>query len=191
MAIAFYLIRETTDGKYYESGSFCASLENCRAHFESAANAEKEIRKRQGQGYDMDDAEIVAIELKTVRVIKPKIIKQKKGWVIEVTDPEHKGYDRYKTYYRGNKKKIYRPDSQLTIYSDLRNGREQTLTATVFETKGAADTRLKEITTAIRDVKGKHENIHNYVTWTDQQSTGWDLPYGVANKRFSFKVVPV
>jgi uncharacterized protein YfcZ (UPF0381/DUF406 family) len=184
MTIAFYVIRDKTTGKYYEARRFESTLENCRGHFEKAANAEAQLKKLQGDGYDVSDTEICGIELKVAEVIQPKIMKQKSGFVIEIKDPE--AYRGRTLYYKGNKAKPFKEDSQFSIYMRVtHDGREQTITATIFATRAEAEKRLAEIKNAIDTVKYEPKDGRNY--YRDDE----ELKYKKSNQLIKFRIIPV
>ncbi len=149
--IAFYVLRDEVDGSYLASSRSLefTELHESRAHFESeksALDGVKELRKR---GMDVSTLVIVPVYLKAGTPIKPKLMEQKDGFIVEIT---HLGYnDRENiTYYKGNKAKplTFKPDTTHGWYTALK-GVNQTVTATIFNSSEKAQKRLDEISALV------------------------------------------
>lgn len=145
--VAFYVLRDESDGSYLassRSGSF-TELHESRAHFESEKSALDGIKDLRKRGMDVSDFVIVPVHLTTGKAIKPKLMVQKEGYVIEITELRYDDSEDI-TYYKGNKSKplTIKPDSSHGWWSAMK-GVNQTVTATIFDSAEKAQQRLDEI----------------------------------------------
>lgn len=146
MKVDYYIIRDEKTGKYVgDRFNSISADKGTDVQFVSAKNAEERILEIQKR--DPKKAEklvIVPVSVQVLDPIKPKLRVQKAGWVIS-NEHGKKPYKR-KVYWKGNKDKPY----DNVDYRGLLYGPEQALTASIFDSREKAETKLLEIKNAVK-----------------------------------------
>ena len=161
------------------------NLQAVRARFERPEGAQKEVTRQQSGGYETpENLVIIPVSMIMGDPIKPKIAKQKQGFVIKIVEHipavkmwNRKAYDRT-SFYKGNKKKL--PETvkeirtKLDAYAEERrlcnrneqyekDGRQQTaLSSAQYNwSRARVETEVRATIFPSREAAQRHLDVHN------------------------------